>query len=318
MAVSYKISNISLRESPITPGKIDGQVLITFDSILANQATIVSNYNDSTAPYAIPASLTTAPIRVDNYSLIIVISGTKDSSLNDSFIFRPVFGTLAFTTPPDDSVTIDSITINTYTAPSPGNLVPSFEMFSACVCNTLTFHDTTGLFKWVDNIGGYHPIYTLDYSQIAKATLGLTFPQGSRYEIDITQKLVKGPETILDITLQEFNPTTATTAYFDAGKYIADLYIIGTDDAGTVKEYTVTHSFYIWCAYYICLGKLLTGFESACCSDCQEELQDRINSITTWMQILKAAAECDNADAFNKAKAKLDALCASDNCGCGC
>ena len=34
------------------------------------------------------------------------------------------------------------------------------------------------------------------------------------------------------------------------------------------------------------------------------------------MQILKAAAECDNADAFNKAKA--NALCASDNCGCGC
>lgn len=381
------ISTTELKESPITPGKIEGQILVEFNAANPLPASPVL------LSYDVPSGLTANLTRVSDTEAIIYFTGTAGAhtaaqTVNFSFdiIFAgdyvlnttdgsqaPIVsaagidltsialkggtdntytvgdsyqvkdftgstlhsGTSTQITPSSTALTDSgasftgveeadyyrspSITLTFFDTPTPGDPTLDFEVYSACTCNTLVFEDLTRLYEFETNTGGYSATHTLNYDEIARATLGITFPGGNRYELDITEDMSKTPNLTKSIAITDLDSSFSSTSYFDAGKYTADLTVQGYSVAqSTTIEVAKTYSFYVWCRYYICMGKLLTEFENACCKDCQGELEARINRINTWLKIAQAMAECDDEDRFNKAKAKLDALCASDACGCNC
>lgn len=179
-------------------------------------------------------------------------------------------------------------------------LIPKIE---ACIkdCSTLEIKDVTGFYNVTTNPGGWG---TPNIDRDFEGTATLEVKIGGV----VTQYNVKS--TIADAIFPIYMLEEITSLV--DGIITISLTLVDTDTNATYKtQIKITNECDVTC----CVAKLAVKALTGKCSDLPKE---NFEEAEVLLSTLPYIAKCLGEDAYNKNLKRLQKICSSTDCGCGC
>ena len=178
-------------------------------------------------------------------------------------------------------------------------------------CESITFTEGTGSYNVSTNPLGWGTPNTV-IGTITATHILITLPDGT---------------TVVDIANPVGLPTTSTTfeyeitaAALNGGTKIADgLYQIEYTVTDGTYTYTAGPSYFLFtCNSQCCVNKLFAKIATQTDCSCNSTAVTNALYASALLNGLCASKDCGNISGMNSLISKLNQICNSTNCGCGC
>jgi hypothetical protein len=185
----------------------------------------------------------------------------------------------------------------------------------ACVvkaCTKIEVTDTTGVYNFPDNEGGWESPNTVLAADVTGATIVITTPSGEEITVDVLADL---PDPVTG----EFSYPEISLPSSKDGEYVIE-YSIETIDGIKTKKFKI----YSLCNSRCCVDKMWSKYaqgadagECDCgCTKNSNPIQDRALLGESLLKAIKSSAMCNNPTAREALLKKLERLCKLENCNC--
>ncbi len=191
------------------------------------------------------------------------------------------------------------------------------QKITSCLeeCSKVVIKDITGFFNSETNPEAYN-----DDSTLWRSSDELISPRPITATITITKSGVTVIENvsvlsaIVDAIFPEFTLYTFEPDTLEDGSYQAIVTIVDDNDV----EYQSYSTFIITCGVECCISKMAASVAKELCSQCDSEALDNFAIANSIFEALNAVATCDGTQEFDALLTKLQKICGSTGCGCGC
>lgn len=191
------------------------------------------------------------------------------------------------------------------------------QKITSCLenCSKVIIKDITGFFNSETNPESYN-----DNSTLWRSSDELISPRPITATITITKSGVTVIENvsvlsaIVDAIFPEFTLYTFEPDTLEDGSYQVIVTIVDDNDVTYISYDTFT----ITCGVECCISKMAATVAKELCNQCDSEALDNLAIANSIFEALTAVATCDGTQEFDSLLAKLQKICGSTGCGCGC
>lgn len=183
-------------------------------------------------------------------------------------------------------------------------LKPKIEICQGPSCDKFTPKDVTGVYDADNNTTGWESPNTSG-SDVTKAEIKITWPDGSSKEYDVTSQV---PDTVTD----EFEYNTIEEDFPD-GEYTIE-YNIQDSDSDLDETHKITS--YLFCHVECCVDKLWSRLYDELCKCDNESFAHQVLIADALLFALKSSAGCEDSDKFQDQLDRLKRICDFEDCNC--